>query len=317
MAMPRVSVIVTVYKRTEFLAIALRAALSQTFRDYEIIVTDDSASEAIRGICDSFGSDRIRYRTNERNLGVALNVRAAVAEAKGTYISILNDDDAWEPTFLEKLVAPLEADPGRALAFSDHWIVDGQGAIKQAETDNNSRIWGRTDLPEGEVADLAELVLVKNGVPLAMASVFRTDAIDWSDVVEEVSGAYDYWISCLLAASGKRAYYVAQRLTRYRVHDAMETARRAPDKTEHLIYINQALIRGRMFPRHADILKQRHADALYIVGRDNLIFNRAPEARAYLTRSMKVAFGSKALAFLFLSYLPAPLRSAAISLRGR
>jgi glycosyltransferase involved in cell wall biosynthesis len=315
MASPVVSVIVTVYKRAEFLAIALRSALDQTYQDYEIIVTDDSSSEALRAICESFGSDRIRYRTNGRNVGVALNVRAAVAEARGTYIAMLNDDDAWEPTFLEKLVAPLQADSRRVLAFSDHWIVDGQGVVKKADTDANTAAFGRAGLPDGEVADLAELVLVKNGVPLAMAAVFRADAIDWNDVVPEVSGAYDYWISCLLAASGGKAWYVAQRLTRYRVHDGMETARRAPDKAEHLVYIHQTLMQRQVFPRHAALLKQRYADALYLVGKDNLMFDRTPEARNYLSRSMKIAFGKKTLAFLCLSYLPSSLRSAAMSRR--
>lgn len=310
MTTPKVSIIVTVFNRTEFLATALQSALDQSFQDFEIIVTDDSSSAAIRGICEEFRSDKIRYRINPERLGVALNLRAAVAEAQGKYIAILNDDDLWEPEFLARLVAPLEQDEGRVLCFSDHWIVDGKGSVDVAETDINSARYGRTALPAGDVADFADLVLVKNGVPLAMGSVFRADAFDWAKIVKEVSGAYDYWISCLLASSGGRACYVPARLTRYRVHGAMETVRKAADKNENQVYIQQALLSEPAFSRYREMLTQRYAGALYQVGKDKLAFNRTQEAREFLSRSLKAAFDKKALACLCLAYLPAPLRSA-------
>ena len=313
MLTPKVSVVVTVYKRTEFLRFALQSALDQTFQDIEIIVTDDSRSPAIREITESFGSAKIRYRTQNETLGVALNLRAAVSEAKGAYIAVLNDDDEWEPGFLEKLVPPLIADPSRVLAFSDHWLVNGNGEIQFPETDANSRHFGRASLPAGEVADLAELVLVHNGVPLAMAAVFRADAIDWRRVVNEVSGAYDYWIACLLAASGGKAWYVPQRLTRYRVHAAMETNRRAPDKKEHLIYIHRTLLATSAFPRHTARLKEHLASAFYVVGRDNLMFDRAQAARSYLAKSLGVAFNVRTLVFLCLSCCPNAVRSRALA----
>lgn len=316
MMTPKVSIIVTVFNRTEFLPDALQGALGQSFQDYEIIVTDDSASAAIRGICESFNTDKIRYRVNQDRLGVALNLRAAVAEARGKYIAILNDDDVWEPEFLARLVAPLEEDEGRVLAFSDHWIMDGEGTIDIAGTDANSKGYGRADLPPGDVAAFDELVLMKNGVPLAMGAVFRIDAFDWGRVVKEVSGAYDYWISCMLASSGGRAYYVPERLTRYRVHGGMETARRSPDKNENLVYINQTLVQEMAFPRYQDVLTRRYAGALYTVGKDNLAFNRKQQARDYLSRSLHLAFDKKAFACWCLSYLPAPLRSAVFARRA-
>lgn len=310
MATPRVSIIVTVFNRTEFLPTALQSALNQSFQDFEIIVTDDSSSAAIRGICEDFRSDKIRYRTNPERLGVALNLCAAVAEARGKYIAILNDDDLWEPEFLARLVAPLEEDERRVLCFSDHWIVDGKGSIDVAETDINSARFGRATLPAGDVADFASLVLVENGVPLAMGSVFRADAFDWGRVVKEVSGAYDFWISCLLASSGGRAFYVPARLTRYRVHGAMETVRRAADKNENQVYIQQALLAEPAFASYRELLTRRYAGALYQVGKDKLAFNHKHEARALFSRSLRTVFDKKALACLCLTYLPAPVRSA-------
>jgi glycosyltransferase involved in cell wall biosynthesis len=48
---PLVTIIVTVFKRVEFLREALESALAQTFESYEIIVTDDANTEAAKNIC--------------------------------------------------------------------------------------------------------------------------------------------------------------------------------------------------------------------------------------------------------------------------
>lgn len=312
MAPPKVSIILTVFKRTEFLGIALQSALNQSFDDFEVIVTDDSASPAIAAICAQFQSEKIRYRRNESTLGVVLNLRAAVAEARGTYIAILNDDDLWEADFLARLVSALDQDAARVLAFSDHWIVDAKGAVDLHESEANSARYGRAALPPGDVADFGELVVVRNGVPLAMASVFRADAVPWERVGREVTGAYDYWIACLLAAGGGKACYEPARLTRYRVHGAMETGRRAADKNDNQVYINRALIAEPAFAKYRELLVRRYAAAQFHVGRDRLVFGLVKDARKFLLGSLRTRFDAKAMACWCLTFLPAPLRSAVI-----
>jgi hypothetical protein len=208
----------------------------------EIIVAEDSNCEDSKPICDSFQDARVWYRPNPATLGVALNLRAAIAEANRKCISILNDDDAGEPEFLQKLVAPLGQDPNLSLAFCDHWIMSEDGQIDRLLREENTCRHGRKALPSVTVADFEDFVLITNGVPLAMASVFRQAAFDLDLLVKEVGGAYDFWIACLIAASGRPACYVPERLTRYRIHTAMETGRKAPDKSENKIFIYDALL---------------------------------------------------------------------------
>lgn len=307
---PVVTVIVTVYQRKQFLKQAIQSALDQTFRSFEIIVADDSCSEAIKAIVNSFEDIRIRYRANSDSTGVALNLRAAISEAEGKYIAILNDDDAWEPEFLERLVAPLDQDQRRVLSFSDHWIMLEDGKVDIRSTDENTFRYGRHDLPQGNVKHFEDLVLIKNGVPLAMASLFRKDAIELESLVQDVNGAYDFWISCLLAASNQPAYYVPQRLTRYRIHNSMETGRKAPDKHQNLVYIFSRLIAAGAFPSKMSLLKQEYGSSLYHVGKDNLFFNHIHESRAKLLQSLKVRKSKKAVLCLLATYLPQHLRKA-------
>jgi len=305
---PVVSVIVTVYKRTQYLHIALQSALQQTFNSFEIIVTDDSNSDSIKAISDSFQDSKVRYRSNFPTLGVALNLQVAIEEARGRYIAILNDDDYWEPEFLEALVTPLEQDTNRILAYSDHWIMHEDGQVDIIGSNNNSVLYGRSSMSEGDVANLEELVLLKNGVPLAMASIFRKDVLDLDQLVKDVSGAYDFWISCLLASTRRPAYYVSRRLTRYRIHQAMETARKAPDKNEHMVFIYRKIISLNLFPTRIELISKKLSRALYQVGKDKLIFGIALEAKYFFMESLKLNVSYKAVAGTIYCYFPKFLR---------
>ena len=307
-ALPTVSVIVTVYKRTGFLSEALRSALGQTFRSFEVIVTDDSNSDAIKAICDSFNNLQIRYRTNPQALGVALNLRIAISEARGKYIAILNDDDVWESEFLEMLVPPLQQDSNIVLGFCDHWLISEDGRKDMRSSDINSAWYGRSKLAEGKVNKLEDLVLEKNGVPMAMAAIFRKDAIDLGLLVPDVAGAYDFWLSCLLAASGKSAYYISKRLTRYRVHGQMETGRRAPDKNKNMIFIYEKLIERNLFPTKLSFLYKKYSQCYYQVGKDLLWFSQPRLARSYFILSFSSVLSYKALVGIALTYLPREFR---------
>lgn len=301
---PAVTVIVTVYNRTRYLRQAVQSVFEQSFRSFEIIVTADSANEEIKAICESFQRPEIRYRRNPATLGVAMNLRAAIEEAQGKYIAVLNDDDMWEPGFLEKLVAPLEQDANRVLAFSDHWVMSEDGEIDTAQTERTTRYYQRDVLPEGELANFQEFAMEKNGVPLAMGALFRKDAVDTGLIVKEVSGAYDFWIACLLAASGKAAYYVSARLTRYRVHGAMETARLAPDKQENLVYIYRTLLERNLFPARTALVTKFYSQVLRNVGKDHLQFGHRGKAREYFRQSFAAHRDIKTAVWWVMSFLP-------------
>ena len=306
---PLVSVIITVYNRTQYIKQAIESVLCQTYNDFEIIVADDLKNETIENICQSFNDSRIKYYANPTNLGVALSVKEAIENSNGQFIAILNDDDSWEPQFLEKLVLPLKADHEIILAFSNHWIIDENGVIDAEYSESNSSLYGRAGLNEGKLGNLEDFVLKKNGIPLAMAAIFRKDALNLDLICKEVSGAYDYWISCLLASKGQPAYFCPEKLTRYRVHIDMESTRKAPDKRINLVFVVGKLIEMKLFPTKNEFLHFKHSEILRHVGRDYLSFDQLENARHYFKESLKSHFTLKAAAMLILSYLPKSLRT--------
>ena len=301
---PLVSVILTVYKRTQFLKEAIQGVIAQTFDSYELIVADDSASKEIETVCNEFKSPKIKYAPNHKTLGVALNVKQAIDQSNGKYIAILNDDDAWEPEFLKTLVGSLEKHPECSLAFSDHWIISEEGNTLVEVSHENTKTYKRDLLPVGKIGNLAELVLKNNSVPLAMASVFKKHAIDSDRIVSEVRGAYDFWISCLLAENRKPAFYCPERLTRYRIHGEMETNRKSPDIGKDISWIYSTILNSNMFPEYSAHVRSLYANSIYRLGRNHLNFGLRKQAREYFLSSIKERHNIKAFVFLFLTFLP-------------
>ena len=301
---PLVSVILTVYKRTEYLKEAISGVLNQSEIRYEIIVSDDSNCEEIKKISETFQNPRIKYRCNKTNLGVAQNVRSAINEARGTFITILNDDDYWKPDFLEKLLLPLKNNPEIVMAFCNHWLVNEVGIINKQATEDVEERYGRSILKAGELSNWKKFAVIQNGVPLAMASIFRKDALPLECIFPETKGAYDYWISCLLAKTGGLAYFVSERLTCYRIHNTMETGRKSVDKRLNMVFIFQTLLLEKYFPEFQHELREKLLLALENVGIDHLKFNDTQKARGYFLKVIFMRFRFKSVMGLMLTLLP-------------
>ena len=153
----------------------------------------------------------------------------------------MNDDDEWEPAFLNKLVPILLDNPEVVLAFSDHYIIDEHGRIDLAATEENTRHWHRDVLSAGLHQPFWRCLLDMS-IPVAQASVIRRDAIDWQDFPVEVGAAWDPWLGYLACRTGKACYYLPERLTRYRVHGGSVTATADEDGSLGMILIYARLM---------------------------------------------------------------------------
>lgn len=89
-----ISICIPAYKNVVYLERLLVSIQSQTFQDFEVVVTDDSPDSAVMELTDRFRSLLpIRYYRNETALGSPANWNAAIAYAKGSWIKIMHDDD--------------------------------------------------------------------------------------------------------------------------------------------------------------------------------------------------------------------------------
>ena len=105
---PLVSVIVPVYNAATYLQSTLESALSQTYRNIEIIVVDDGSTDNSAALVRDFMArdQRIRLLCQQQH-GVASARNAGIATSRGEYIAPLDADDLWSPVKIERQVAAI------------------------------------------------------------------------------------------------------------------------------------------------------------------------------------------------------------------
>ncbi len=88
------------------------SVLAQTFKDFELILLNDSPdNRELDEIIHSYSDARIRYIRNERNLGISKSRNILIKEAKGEYLAVCDHDDVSLPYRLEKEVLFLDSHP--------------------------------------------------------------------------------------------------------------------------------------------------------------------------------------------------------------
>ncbi|MBX6394876.1 MAG: glycosyltransferase family 2 protein [Alicyclobacillaceae bacterium] len=100
---PRVSVIIPTYNVEPYIGRAIQSVLSQSFRDFEIIVVDDCSQDGTVRVAQAFHDPRIRVFVNDRNRGPSFSRNRAIETARGEWIAVLDGDDWWDERRLEVL----------------------------------------------------------------------------------------------------------------------------------------------------------------------------------------------------------------------
>jgi glycosyltransferase involved in cell wall biosynthesis len=89
-----ISICVPAYKRTAYLKRLLDSIAQQTYRDFEVVVTDDSPDESVKNLCSEYqNSFVLHYFKNETSLGTPANWNHGISKAKGEWIKLIHDDD--------------------------------------------------------------------------------------------------------------------------------------------------------------------------------------------------------------------------------
>jgi len=110
---PNVSIGMPVYNGEKTLVAALDSILSQTFSDFEFIISDNASTDKTEEICRQYAinDSRIRYIRQKENLGAAKNFNYVLNEASSKYFMWATSDDIKSPDFLEHNYSFLENNP--------------------------------------------------------------------------------------------------------------------------------------------------------------------------------------------------------------
>ncbi len=100
--MPLISIIIPLYNKERFIKDTLNSVLTQTFKDYEIIIIDDGSNDNSKSIISQFGDKRLTVYYNSNN-GVSHARNFGISKSNSDLIALLDGDDIWESNHLENL----------------------------------------------------------------------------------------------------------------------------------------------------------------------------------------------------------------------
>jgi len=142
-SVPMVSVGIPTYNRPEGLRRALECVTGQTYRNLEIIVSDnasrgDETENVVRGFIRN--DPRVQYVRQPENIGAIHNLQFVLNKAKGKYFLWHADDDLCEPEFITELVSCLEQHPDIVLAMTDVKVIAGDDSVIRVEHLDSIRV---------------------------------------------------------------------------------------------------------------------------------------------------------------------------------
>lgn len=124
-----VSIILPVYNGEKFLRESIDSVISQTWKNWELLIVDDCSTDSSPVIAKEYVAkdDRIHYYRNEENLRLPRNLNRGFSLAKGDFLTWTSDDNMYEPEAIERMVEKLKEDNDAEFVFASCRIIDEEG----------------------------------------------------------------------------------------------------------------------------------------------------------------------------------------------
>lgn len=131
-----------VYNGEKYLKNRLDSILSQTFKNFELIISDNASDDDTQRICMEFVNkdQRIRYHRQTENIGMINNFKFVLKISRGKYFVWASVDDVWESEFLKSNIDFLESH-NEFIASISNVSRFGKDVEKFNEKDSDSLIY--------------------------------------------------------------------------------------------------------------------------------------------------------------------------------
>ena len=195
---PIVSIGIPVRNGEELLEKAIKSALSQTLKNFEIIISDNASIDSTQQICKKYKNidSRISYFHQKKSVNWLVNFNFVLKKAKGKYFVWLAADDFWESTFLEKNIKILNSNENIVGSISDVRLVGKitKNLKRMVTNDRGVQEKFQYVIPLKGKYDEKVKKLLKFGWVANLYSVFRTDILRKSMIEERPFASADFII---------------------------------------------------------------------------------------------------------------------------
>jgi glycosyltransferase involved in cell wall biosynthesis len=176
---PLISICIPAYKNVDYLKRLLDSISIQRFRDYEVIITDDSPDDSVSDFVTSFeGIIVLTYVRNPVALGTPENWNAAIKLARGEWIKLMHDDDWFQsPESLNIFVDEISRSPSIHFIYSAYSNVN---LTNDARSDIRASLFRRRLLHRSAVSLVSKNII---GPPSAVlykrSDIFFDRRLKW------------------------------------------------------------------------------------------------------------------------------------------
>ena len=122
------SVVIPLYNKAHYIETTIRSVLSQTCKDYEIIVVDDGSNDNSLELARKYEGDRVRVIAQE-NQGVSVARNTGILNARGKYIAFLDADDQWQSNYLSTIQGLTDQYPESDIFVTAYTVDMGNGKV--------------------------------------------------------------------------------------------------------------------------------------------------------------------------------------------
>jgi len=235
--MVKVSVVISTYNGEKYIQECVSSILSQTFRDFEIIIVDDlSTDDTVKVIQEIRAQDeRVFFYSNScHNHSMALNL--GLLYANGDYIARIDQDDIMTATRLMEQISFMEQHKDVDVCFS--WF--------KTFGDSNQNV----ELCKGDIEFAEYQLLITNIFPNPTAMI-RKAFLDSHKIKYntqyQYAEDYAFWIECAL--SGAKFHIIPRFLQRYRIHNGQNSTKHSWEQYCETLKMRTYLI---------NVLQERH-----------------------------------------------------------
>ena len=211
---PLISICIPAYKRIDFLKRLLHSISIQTFKDFEVVITDDSPTPEVVGLCGQYDQlFSLRYFKNEIPLGTPENWNEAIRKAKGSWIKLMHDDD-WFPDeeSLEDYADAVADYPGEEFFFSAYRNVFDK-------TDRTKEVFVST-IRRARLRKNPSILFAKNVIGPPSVTLHKNDRQFWYDPKIKWVVDIDFYIRYL---NKYQAVYIPDILVNVGMHSEQVT----------------------------------------------------------------------------------------------
>lgn len=228
---PLVTIGIPTYNRADgYLRQCLESALSQSYQNLEVIVSDNASSDGTSELLASYDDPRLRYIRHSENIGANNNFNHCVQEATGEYFMLLHDDDFLDSDFVSACVEALNQHGGQpGLIRTGVRVVDGSNQFVRENT-NDARQAGFVEFVEDWVTHKTALYLCN--------TLFLTSALKALNGFHSPTDLYQDVVAYLELAKSHGCANVREVKANFRRHDANRgTASELQDWLEDSVFV--------------------------------------------------------------------------------